>query len=120
MIGCLILERFGYEYKIEIAVGNDPFSMLYPDITFKVPEQERCISIEINGALDRIKYANRSVNRHKEYLDLGLRISKDVIFVDIAEANSFYEDVFETQIRTAVMSGIDDIVFPPGVINGWK
>ena len=120
MLGCIILEKFGYEYKIEIAVGNDPFGMLYPDITFKVPEQERCIGIEINGALDRIKYANRSVNRHKGYLDLGLRISKDIIFVDIADASSFYADVFETQVKLAVMAGIDDIVFPPGFISGWK
>ena len=112
LIGCQLIEKLGYEYKVEIAVGNDPFDMLYPDITFMVPEQERCIGIEINGALDRPGYAAKSLNRQSSYINKGLMISKDIIFIDIADPGSFYAKLFETQVRLAVLAGIDDIVFP--------
>ncbi len=112
LIGCQIIEKLGYEFKVEIAVGSDPFYMLYPDITFLVPEQERCIGVEINGAVDNIKYANKSLNRQSEYIKNGLMISKDVIFVDIADSGSFYVRQFETQVKLAVMAGLDDIIFP--------
>ena len=114
-MGCQIMDKLGLEYKIEIAVGSDPFNLMYPDITFVVPSQQRCIGIEINGALDKPKYVDRTVNKHKTYLDYGLRMSKDIIFVDIADGSQFYADVFETQVKTAILAGLDDIVFPYGV-----
>jgi len=112
LLGCQILEKLGYEYKVEIAVGNDPYNMLYPDLTFKVPEQERCIGVEFNGALDKMKSAEKYLSRQKNYIGYGLMISKDVIFVDMADPGSFYAELFETQIKLAVMAGLDDIVFP--------
>ena len=116
LLGCQILERLGYEYKVEIAVGNDPYNMLYPDLTFKVPEQERCIGVEINGALDKAKYSERYFSRQKQYIGYGLMISKDIIFVDMANPNSFYAELFETQVRVAVLAGLDDIVFPKEIL----
>jgi len=114
LLGCRTAEKFGLQYKIEIAIGNDPFEMLYPDITFLVPYQQRCIAAEINGALDNIRYANKSLNRQSIYIGNGLMISKDVIFLDIADRSQFYTELFETQIRSAILAGLDDIVFPHG------
>ena len=117
MIGCRIIEKMGYEYKIEIPATNDPFNSLYPDITVLVPEQERCVGIEINGALDIPKYAGKSLSRQASYIGSGLMISKDIIFVDIADAGSFYADLFETQLRLAIYAGLDDIVWPHGYMD---
>ena len=117
LLGVEAIEKLGLDYKIEIAVGNDPFNMLYPDITFSVPYQQRCVSIEINGALNVAKYANKSLNRQNLYIELGLMIGKDVIFLDIAEPGQFYAELLETQIKTAILSGLDDIVFPHGYVN---
>ncbi|MBR2524051.1 MAG: hypothetical protein IKE53_06400 [Clostridiales bacterium] len=117
LLGVQTIEKFGLDFKIEIAVGNDPFNMLYPDITFYVPYQQRCISMEINGALNVAKYANKSLNRQSTYIDLGLMIGKDVIFLDIADPGQFYAELLETQIKTAILSGLDDIVFPHGYVN---
>ncbi|MBP5260894.1 MAG: hypothetical protein J6Z43_02055 [Clostridiales bacterium] len=117
MLGCEIIEKYGLPYKIEIAVGNDPFNMLYPDITVLIPYQQRCIGFEINGALSILKYANKTVNRHSSYIEQGLMISKDVVFVDIADRNNFYAELFETQLKTAIYAGLDDIVFPMGYVD---
>ncbi len=112
---CQVLDKLGLEYKIEIAVGDEYANILYPDITFLVPSQQRCIGIEVNGALGEIKYAQKSMNRHKSYMGYGLKIGKDIIFVDISESTQFYADVFEDQVKTAILIGLDDIVFPYGV-----
>ena len=114
LIGVRTVEKFGLQYKIEIALGDDPFDMLYPDITVLVPYQQRCIPVELNGALDNIKYANRSLNRQGSYLGDGLMISKDVIFTDIADKSLFYTELFETQLKLAILAGLDDIIFPHG------
>ena len=117
MLGCEIIEKYGLSYKIEIAVGNDPFNMLYPDITVLIPYQQRCIGFEINGALSILKYANKSINRQGSYIEQGLMLSKDVVFVDIADRNDFYAELFETQLKTAILAGLDDIVFPHGYVD---
>lgn len=77
-----------------------------------MPEQQRCIGVEINGALDKQKSAENYLARQKDYIGYGLMISKDVVFVDMAERNSFYAELFETQVRLTVLAGLDDIVFP--------
>lgn len=117
MLGCQIIEKFGLEYKIEIAIGNDPFNMLYPDFTVNVPYQQRCISIEINGALSSLKYANKSINRQSTYIENGLMLGKDVVFLDIADISQFYAELFETLLKNAILAGLDDIVFPNGYYN---
>ena len=114
-ICCQVLDKLGLEYKIEIAVGDEYCNIMYPDITFLVPSQQRCIGIEVNGALGEIKYAQKSMNRHKSYMGYGLKIGKDIIFVDISESTQFYADVFEDQVKTAILIGLNDIVFPYGV-----
>ena len=114
LLGVRTAEKFGLQYKIEIALGDDKFDMLYPDITILVPYQQRCISIEINGAMENIKYANKSLNRQGTYIGNGLMISKDVIFLDIADKSLFYTELFETQLKLAILAGLDDIVFPHG------
>ena len=113
-IGYEILQEMGLKCKVEIAVGDDPFDTLYPDVSFVIPSQQRCVGIEINGALDKERYAARSKTRQHSYLSYGLKISKDILFIDIADSSQFYIDVFKTQVRTAILAGLDDIIFPTG------
>lgn len=117
LIGCQIIEKLGLEYKTEIAIGDDPFDMLYPDFTVNVPYQQRCIAIEINGALSNLKYAKKSINRQSTYIGNGLMIGKDVVFLDIADSSQFYAELFETLLKNAIIAGLDDIVFPDGYYN---
>ena len=117
LLACEIIAKYGLPYKVEIAVGTDPFSMLYPDLTVLIPYQQRCIGFEINGALDNNKYASKSLNRQSSYLGYGLMLSKDIVFVDIADRNDFYAELFETQLKTAILAGLDDIVFPHGYVD---
>ena len=111
LLACEILEKKGYEIKVEPKVG-DKYEELYPDILFGVREQCKCIGLEIEGALDRERYAYKSTNRRKGYLKLGFEIGKDIIFLDLADPYSFSAELLETKIRLAVEASLDDIIFP--------
>lgn len=111
LLTCQLIESKGYKVKVEPLVGSS-FDTLFPDIVFKVPEQYKCIGLEIDGALDREQYAYKSRNRRKGYLEKGFQIGKDIVFLDLADPHSFYPELFETQIRLAVEASLDDIVFP--------
>ena len=111
LIACQQVEKMGLEFKTEPMVGEG-FDALYPDLIIRVPEQIKCIGLEIEGALDKERYSYKSRNRRKGYLDLGFQIGKDIVFLDIADPHQFYSELLDTQIRLAIEASLDDIIFP--------
>ena len=106
IVGCQVLEKFGYEYKTEILITDDDWVELYPDLTFYVPELDKVFVKEIDGAMDNIFYDGHSVSN----LMLGFVEGKDLITVRIADRHKVDAEMIENLIRAAIESSIDDII----------
>ncbi|MBP5261690.1 MAG: hypothetical protein J6Z43_06155 [Clostridiales bacterium] len=110
IIGCQVLEKYGYEFKTEILITDGNWIELYPDLTFYVPELEKVFVKEIDGAIDQVVYNDHSTSRTGYYLKMGFTEGKDLITVRIGDPNNVDAEQIDNLIRAAIESSIDDII----------
>ncbi|SCW41045.1 hypothetical protein SAMN02910456_00990 [Ruminococcaceae bacterium YRB3002] len=114
LAGCIKLDEMGYEYKVDVQVVIDERIKICPDILIHDPCQCKCISTEIDGAMDLTRYAFKATSRRMTYYSLNLQQGKDIVFYEIADAHEFDDALFESLIRSALSANLDDIIFPDG------
>ena len=108
MIAVKIIENMGYTCKTEIRLTGS--RIYYPDVTFLVPECMKAIGVELDGAMDDFKYANKAHTRKNEYLSDGFREFKDIIFFRMTSSNMFDADLFSSYIEIALELSARDIL----------
>ncbi|SCW60710.1 hypothetical protein SAMN02910456_02141 [Ruminococcaceae bacterium YRB3002] len=119
LAGCLILDSKGIDYKVEVKVAaddDDEYSALYPDILFHLPEQDKCVGIEIDGAIDREPYSNKTFWRRRNYIRHDLQVGKDIIFYELDNPYAFDDKHLEALIDSAITANLGDIVFPDSLV----
>ena len=111
LIVCTNLDSWGYEYKVEIDLSPDSFTQLYPDAAFYVPELEKPIAVETDGALDKPDYMDKSERRKFDYLNSGYTEFKDIVFFRITDKSQFDSQRFRDLITAAIFCNLSDITF---------
>ena len=112
LILCTELDNLGYEYKVEINLSPNEFTELFPDATFYVPEIEKPVSVEIDGAVDKESYLNKSENRKFNYLNNGFVEFKDIVFLRLTDATQFDAQRLSDLIAASIFCNMSDIIMP--------
>ena len=112
LLVCSALESLGYNSKTEIMLKPDGFTTLYPDATFYIPEIEKPVAVEVDGAMDKETYYQKSETRKYNYYKCGLVEFRDVIFFRISDANSVDIDRLKALITASIFVNINDFIFP--------
>ena len=110
ILSCEVLEAMGYEYKTEVYLKGNDWMEFYPDLMFYVPELDKVIVFEIDGALDVIVYDGHSFSRTSNYLNCGFVEGKDLICYRISDSKAISIEQIENLIRAAIESSLDDII----------
>ena len=98
LIAFQTLEKMGFEVKTEARIDKGGFSSFFPDALFKVPEFDKGIGLEIDGAMDKDDYFGKAEERRKKYLRNGFREGIDVIFFRIYNRHDFDLERFELAV----------------------
>jgi len=112
LILCKTLDRFGYDYKVEIEIKIDKFTTLYPDVTFYAPEMDKPIAIELDGAIDDQDYYTKSEQRKRQYLMHGFTELRDIIFFRNIDPYTIDIEQLEALIFGSLIVNIKSIIFP--------
>ena len=110
LIVCEALNNLGYEFKTEMSITTDDFKTFDPDVTYYIPEIEKPVSMEIDGALDKDGYFAKSNERKYKYLSSGFDEFRDVVFFKIYDPYSFDYDRLEAIIKATILVNLDDII----------
>ena len=110
LIVCQCLDSWEYEYKVEIDLSPDEFTPLYPDATFFIPEIDKPVSVEVDGALDKTNYMTKSEGRKFNYFNNGFIEFKDVIFLRLTYAYEFDAQRFKDLVSAAIFCNLSDII----------
>ena len=110
LIVCRELDNWGYKYKVEINLSSDGFTELYPDATFYVPEIEKPVAVETDGAMDKESYMNKSETRKFNYLNSGFVEFKDIVFLRLTDKTQFDSQRFSDLISAAIFCNLSDII----------
>ncbi len=105
-----IVEKMGYEYKEEILIQFDDYTYFFPDITFYVPEVDKVIIVEVDGAMDKSQYVGKSYHNTAACVTNKLVEMKDFVVVRIGDAYSINAEQIEKMLYSAIDSAIDDLV----------
>ena len=104
-------ESMGYRFKSEILViGPKKNFDHYPDVSVEVPELDLMIMSEIDGVMEKESYRIKSVSRQNDYYEDGFREFKDVVFLRMLDAGTFDAAEYQTLIRMAIETNIDDLL----------
>ena len=109
LAACQVIDKMGFPQKVEVLVRFDNLSYFYPDSTFYVPEIDKVILLNIDGALDNPQYISKSYYDTAACLTNGLVEGKDFIVLRIGNAKDMDAGQLENLIRAAIESSIDDI-----------
>lgn len=112
LIACESLTKMGFEVKIEPEIRFDDFTVFDPDILINLPEADKCLALEIDGAMDKNGYVAKAEKRKTDYHTHGLKEYKDVLFLRLYDPYEFDVYTLESMIRVAVERNIEDIIFP--------
>ena len=110
LIGCKVLEEFGFAYKVEVRLDFDQFNYTYPDFIFYVPEIEKIIILEIDGAIDSPTYESKSYRTTAKMVIAGLVEGKDFVVVRIGRPKWIDAKQIESMISAAIEASINDII----------
>ena len=105
-----ILEKVGYEYKPQVLIEFDRFTKFFADFIFYVPEVDKVIILEVDGALDKTDYITKSYHNTSACVINGLVEMKDFVVIRIGDPYSIDVQQIENMIYYAVDAAIDDIV----------
>ncbi len=109
IIGAQIMEALDYLYKTEVLIRFDQFSYVCPDLMFYVPEIEKVLILEIDGAIDSSAYNFKSFNNTTKMMMAGLVEGKDFIVVRIADSSQVDAELIKQMVLSAIEASINDI-----------
>lgn len=112
LILCKTLDSFGYEYKVEIEIKINGYLSLYPDVTFFIPEMDKPVAVELDGAVDNQDYYIKAEDRKRQYLLNGFTELRDIIFFRNINPYQFDNDQLEALIRGSLVANSNNIIFP--------
>ena len=112
LILCKTLDRIGYDYKVEIEIKMNEYLSFYPDVTFFIPEMDKPVAIELDGAVDNQDYYIKAENRKRQYLLNGFTELRDIIFFRIINPYQFDCDQLEARIMGSLVVNSNNIIFP--------
>lgn len=113
--GVKAVESFGYDFKTEVLVDlarynkNDLPCVIFPDLLFYVPEIDKVIIMEVDGALDSEGYAVKSYGTTIKLLLAGLVEGKDFIVIRMADGRVFHPEIFDDMITMAINASIKEL-----------
>ena len=109
-VAAVILDKLGYSYKcgVRLTLGGD--GRIKPDFIFYVPEIDKVIVIEIDGALDKGSYVTKSYHNTAYFVCNGMEEMKDFIVIRIGKGHEVNIDQIENLIYAAIDIAIDDII----------
>ena len=111
IIGAQIMEALDYLYKTEVLIDFDKFSHICPDLLFYVPEIEKVLILEIDGAIDADGYWFKSYNTTTKMILAGFEEGKDFIVVRIGDGKKVDTELITQMILSAIEASINDIIF---------
>ena len=100
----------GYEFKEEIYVEFDEFTHFCPDITFYVPEADKVILTEFDGAMDKPHYISKSYHNTAACVSNGLMEMKDFVVIRVGSGYDINAEQIAKMIYSAIDSAIDNII----------
>ena len=104
LIGFQTLEKMGFEVKTEVRIVRGESTFFFPDALFKVPEFDKGIGLEIDGAMEKDDYFGTAEERRKKYIRNGFREGIDVFFFRICGRHDFDLERFELQLDAVLES----------------
>ncbi|SCW55429.1 hypothetical protein SAMN02910456_01814 [Ruminococcaceae bacterium YRB3002] len=110
VVGAQIVEKLEYEYKAGVRIVFDQFTEFCPDIIFYVPEIDKVILMEIDGAMDKVSYITKSYHNTAACVINELVEMKDFIVVRIGSKYEVSAVQIENMIHMAIEAAIDDII----------
>ena len=110
LVAAMIMEKFGYETKTEVQIEFDEFTGFYADVLFYVPEIDKVILLEIDGALEKADYVSKSYHNTAACVINGLVEMKDFIVVRYGNGYDIDSRQIERMISAAIDASIDDLV----------
>ena len=109
VIAAQVIDELGYEFKTEIKVVFDKFSYICPDLTFYVPEADKVILLEIDGAIENEFYETKSYKTTAKLVVNGYVEGKDFVVVRVCRGNDIDPEQIRKMILSAIDASIDDI-----------
>ena len=108
-----IITDMGYEAKQEARLNLpfiDSFNAFFPDLSIYVPEIERTIFSELDGAVDNPRYLRHSIERQSNYFTQGFDEFKDVFFYRINSPYTFDATLFRNLFYITVEQTAENII----------
>jgi len=112
LINFKCIEGFGFNQKVEIKIDFNERDFFFPDSTFYVPEIDKVIMSNIDGALDNFNYVSKSYSETAMCITNGLVEGKDFITARIGNYKYIDAMQIDNLIRAAIEASIDDIIIP--------
>ena len=109
-IVALVLEKMGYEFKSGIFLDLGKYTHMHPDFLFYVPEIDKVILIEVDGALDKDYYVGKSYYNTSSCITKGFVEMKDFVVIRIGHGHEINSEQIEGMLWAAIDLAIDDIV----------
>ena len=115
IIACQIIEEMGYQFKTEVEIrdvamdrktGNMREVLLFPDVSFLVPEINKIVMLEIDGAMDNDDYRVKAEMRRKNYIESGFEEGKDVLFYRISSGGGIDADTLREIIEHGIVRNL--------------
>lgn len=97
---------------VEIEIKINEYLSFYPDVTFFIPEMDKPVAIELDGAVDNQDYYIKAENRKRQYLLNGFTELRDIIFFRIINPYQFDCDQLEALIVGSLVVNSNNIIFP--------
>lgn len=72
--------NYKYDAGVHLHTQKD-----YPDFTLAFPEFNRCVFLEVMGALDQVKYVDKNSNKFKEFSLAGYCVGSDLFIIGANE-----------------------------------
>lgn len=115
IIACQIIEEMGYQFKTEVEIrdvamdrktGNMREVLLFPDVSFLVPEINKIVMLEIDGAMDNDDYRVKAEMRRKNYIESGFEEGRDVLFYRISSGGGIDADTLREIIEHGIVRNL--------------
>jgi len=107
LIAVQAIESLGYECKTEVEL---PDLHLFPDVIFLVPEADKALGVELDGAMDDFKYYGKAKRRQGNYFAAGFEEFKDILFFRMSDPYSFDLNRFKRMVEIAVELNSEELM----------
>ena len=107
LIAVQALESMGYKCKTEVLI---PDYYLFPDVMFLAPEVDKALAVELDGAMDDLKYYSKAKRRQGNYYAAGFEEFKDVLFFRMSDPYNFDLNTFKRMVELAIELNSEELM----------